>query len=263
MPGFFIGGKVGLCSPQGEIMIALFTDFGLNGPYIGQMEAAVYRINPHARVINLFANAPGFNPKASAYLLAAYVDAFPAGTVYLAVVDPGVGSDQRRPVVASIDDRRFVGPDNGLFDVVAKRARRALKQEILWRPKALSASFHGRDLFAPIAAHLDRQNIASEWLGPERPFMPDEVAADLYEVIYIDDYGNAMTGVRAAEIQAEAVIRVNGIDLACARTFADVSPGQAFWYENSNGLAELALNCGSAARQLSLELGTKIDVLPR
>ncbi len=262
MPGFFIGGKVGLCSPQGEIMIVLFTDFGLNGPYLGQMEAVVYRINPAARVINLFANAPGFNPKASAYLLAAHVDAFPDGSVYLAVVDPGVGSDQRRPVVASIDDRRFVGPDNGLFDVVAKRARRALKQEILWRPKTLSASFHGRDLFAPIAAHLDQQNIAPEWLGPERPFMLDEVAADLNEVIYIDDYGNAMTGVRAAEIPAAAVIRVKSMALVRARTFANVPRGRAFWYENSNGLVELAVNCGSAARELSLEVGTKIDVLP-
>lgn len=243
-------------------MIVLFTDFGLNGPYIGQMEAAVYRVNPAARVINLLANAPGFNPRASAYLLAAYVDAFPAGTVYLAVVDPGVGSAQRRPVVVSVDDRWFVGPDNGLFDVVAKRARRAAKREILWRPEVLSASFHGRDLFAPIAAHLDQQNIAREWLGPERPFMLDGVAADLNEVIYVDDYGNAMTGARASEVPPEAVIGVNDQALTRARTFAEVLPGEAFWYENSNGLVELAVNCGNAAKRLSLQIGTKVKVLP-
>lgn len=241
----------------------LFTDFGLNGPYVGQMQAAIYGVNPAARVINLFANAPGFNPRASAYLLAAYVDYVPAATVFLAVIDPGVGSAQRQPVVVSVEGRYFVGPDNGLFDVLGTQARSAAKTEILWRPANLSASFHGRDLFAPIAAHLDQRTVPGDWLGPVQPFIVDDVAADLYEVIYVDDYGNAMTGVRASELPLAAVIGVNGQALNRARTFADVLPGQAFWYENSNGLMELAVNCGSAAKQLSLQIGTKVEVLPK
>jgi S-adenosylmethionine hydrolase len=240
-------------------MILLFTDFGLSGPYIGQMEAAIFQIAPTARVINLFADAPGFNPQASACLLAAYMDDFPAGSVFLTVVDPGVGSN-RKPVVATIDGKYFVGPDNGLFDVCAKQAAHACKQEILWRPDSLSASFHGRDLFAPLAAHLDCGNVASEWLGPEQRFELDSVKRDLHEVIYIDHYGNAMTGVRALEMPVPATLLVNDTELAQARTFSDVPPGQVFWYENSNSLVEIAVNCGSAAEQLCLTVGTKIEI---
>jgi len=240
-------------------MILLFTDFGLSGPYIGQMEAAIFRVAPTARVINLFADAPGFDPQASACLLAAYMEYFPAGSVFLAVVDPGVGSD-RKPVVATIDGKYFVGPDNGLFDVCAKRAVDSCKQEILWHPDSISASFHGRDLFAPLAAHLECGSVAPEWLGPEQRFALDGVKLDLYEVVYIDQYGNAMTGVRALDMPATATLLVNDTELARARTFSDVPPGLVFWYENSNGLVEIAANCGSAAEQLSLTVGTKIEI---
>lgn len=240
-------------------MIVLFTDFGVNGPYIGQMEAVIYGRHPQARVINLFANAPGFDPRASAYLLAAYVRDLPAGTVVLAVVDPGVGSAQRRPVVASVGVWQFVGPDNGLFDVLAKHAGGGIKREIRWQPETLSASFHGRDLFAPLAAALDCGTVQSEWLGPERPFSLEAVASDLHEVVYIDDYGNAITGVRGALIAPNTRIVVNGNELARARTFADVTPGQGFWYENANGLIELAVNRGSAAQQFSLAVGVPIE----
>src|SRR5437660_11357155 len=110
-------------------MIVLFTDFGLAGPYTGQVNAVLHETAPGVPVVSLFADAPSGRPKASAYLLAAYAAWFPPGTVFLCVVDPGVGSD-RRAVVADADGRLYVGPDNGLFELVLRRAARARLWEI-------------------------------------------------------------------------------------------------------------------------------------
>src|SRR6266566_5076911 len=141
--------------PHSRAMIVLFTDFGLEGPYIGQVSAVLHQAAPGIPVISLFADLPPGQPKPAAYLLAAYALWFPAGTVFLCVVDPGVGS-ARRALVAEAAGRFYVGPDNGLFEIVLRRAARPLLWEITWRPPALSASFHGRDLFAPVAARLAR-----------------------------------------------------------------------------------------------------------
>ncbi len=105
-------------------MIALFTDYGLQGPYLGQVQAVLHRHLPNEKVINLLADAPRNNPRASAYLLAAFSRACPAqpGTVFLSVVDPGVGSFQDAPVVIKADGQWYVGPDNGLFDIVCRRS---------------------------------------------------------------------------------------------------------------------------------------------
>src|SRR5579883_2908562 len=136
-------------------MIVLFTDFGLLGPYTGQMKAVLQREAPDAPIIDLFADAPSRNPKPSAYLLAAYAAWFPAKAVFLAVIDPGVGGE-RAALALEADGRWFVGPENGLFEIVRRRASQARLFEIIWRPPALSQSFHGRDLFAPVAARLAR-----------------------------------------------------------------------------------------------------------
>src|SRR4029077_13063249 len=136
-------------------MIVLFTDFGLEGPYTGQVAAVLQQAAPAVRVISLVADlAPG-QVKPAAYLLAAYGKWFPPGTVLLCVVDPGVGSD-RRALIVEADGRFYVGPDNGLFEIVLRRASPARIWQISWRPPVLSASFHGRDLFAPVAARLAR-----------------------------------------------------------------------------------------------------------
>ena len=134
-------------------MIVLFTDFGLTGPYTGQMKAVLARNAPAVPVIDLFADAPAFQPYLSAYLLGAYCGAVPQGGVLLGVVDPGVGTD-RLPLVVRADGRWYVGPDNGLFELVMRRAAVVEAWTIDWRPDRLSASFHGRDLFAPVAAKL-------------------------------------------------------------------------------------------------------------
>ncbi len=141
-------------------MIVLFTDFGSAGPYVGQMRAVLVRAAPDVPVIELFSDAPAFNAKASAYLLAAYCAEFEPGTVFLAVVDPGVGGP-REAIALEADGRWYVAPDNGLLALVARRADAAQWWRITWRPANLSASFHGRDLFALVAARLARgENLA-------------------------------------------------------------------------------------------------------
>ena len=136
-------------------MIVLFTDFGLKGPYTGQMKAVLCRMAPGIPAVDLFADAPVGNPRASAYLLAAYAEWFVAGTVFLAVVDPGVGGT-RPPIILEADGRWYLGPGNGLFELVERRATSKRSWDIDWKPERLSASFHGRDLFAPVAAMLAR-----------------------------------------------------------------------------------------------------------
>jgi len=239
-------------------MIVLFTDFGLCGPYVGQMQAVLQQRAPGIPVINLFADAPGFDPRASAYLLAAYATGFPPGSVFLSVVDPGVGGADRLPVVVRADDYWFVGPGNGLFSIAARRARRAEVRESLWRPDRLSATFHGRDLFAPIAAALvNGESVESRPLTSQPGTdWPD----DLAEVIYLDHFGNGLTGLRAASVSARHTLHIGTAPLPRVRCFSDVPPGTPLCYENSNGLLEIAVNGGSAAARLGLRVGTPITV---
>ena len=241
-------------------MIHLFTDFGAEGSYLGEMTAVLRREAPEVPVVDLLHDAPAFRPDLAGHLLAALLArSVRPGEVLLAVVDPGVGS-ARAPVAARVDGRWLVGPDNGLFEQALRRAATRFTHRITWAPLALSASFHGRDLFAPVAARLargQRHDLASAAIT-RFPDWPDDLAA----IVHIDRYGNAITGLRAAGLPAAAVLRAGGRTLRRARTFADVPPGTPFWYENSSGLAELAVNAGSAATLLDLALGTAIGIEP-
>ncbi|HHH35483.1 MAG TPA: hypothetical protein ENK48_01475 [Gammaproteobacteria bacterium] len=242
-------------------MIVLFTDFGLEGPYVGQMKAVLYREAPGVAVVDLFSDAPTHDPLASAYLLAAYAMAFPPDSVFLCVVDPGVGSG-RPPVAVEADGRWYVGPGNGLFNMVARRSDRLRCWRITWRPDRLSATFHGRDLFAPVAARLARgETPPGEPLDPAACLdegWPDDYAS----IVYIDHFGNAMTGVRASVLSSDALLEVRGRRIAHARTYAEVPEGRAFWYENANGLVEIAVNRGRAADLLQLAPGDPVGLPP-
>jgi S-adenosylmethionine hydrolase len=240
-------------------LIVLFSDFGLAGPYTGQMKAVLLRDAPGAAVVDLFADAPSAEPQPAAYLLAAYAAWFPPDTVCLCVVDPGVGG-ARAPLIVRADRRWYVGPDNGLFEQVLRRAAKARVWRITFRPAALSASFHGRDLFAPVAARLARGD-----KPPGEPHVPTRFPdwpAELGEIVYVDHYGNAITGLRAAALSPDARLGVAGRVLARMRTFSDVPVGAAFCYENSNGLMEVAVNRGRADAVLGLMVGSKLTVVP-
>lgn len=239
-------------------MIALFTDFGLEGPYLGQVMAVLQQQAPGVPVINLFSDLPPFDIEGAAYLLPAYAAGFPPGTVFLCVVDPGVGG-ARPGVVVQADTHWYVGPNEGLFALVARRSGHLACRELAL-PAGASSSFHGRDVFAPAAARVARgvplegEPVTTDTLA--RPDWPD----DLYRVVYIDRFGNAMTGVRLSAIAPDAILNVNGQPLKPARTFSDVAAGEAFWYGNANGLVEFAVNRGRADAVLGVEVGTRFEL---
>ncbi|HEY2527605.1 MAG TPA: SAM-dependent chlorinase/fluorinase [Xanthobacteraceae bacterium] len=227
---------------------------------MGQMKAVLHQMVPGTSVIDLFADAPVGSPKASAYLLAAYAPWFPAGTVFLCVVDPGVGG-VRPPIVLEADRRWYVGPGNGLLELVERPGQETRSWHIDWKPECLSASFHGRDLFAPVAAMLARGEPP-----PGQPYRNGEHRRadwpdDLCEIVYIDHFGNAMTGLRAAMLPPDARLAAADRVLERARTFSDLPPGTAFRYENSNGLAEIAVNLGRAHRDLGLAIGVPVAII--
>jgi len=241
-------------------MIAILTDFGTSGSYIGQMRVVIHADAQSIDVVDLFPDLPVCNVRASAYLLPAYTQFLPAGTVCLCVVDPGVGTD-RKALALRIDERWFVGPDNGLFSRLIRRAGKVELFEICWRPRHLSDSFHGRDLFAPVAARLAKGDIAGlEQIGMGELIMPSW-PEELPEVVYVDHYGNLVTGLRAEAIQKPATLEIEGQRCRYSRTFAEADSGQLFWYENSNGLVEIALNQGNAATGSGACIGSPILLL--
>lgn len=240
-------------------LVLLFTDFGTDGPYLGQMEAAVLGESLQSRVVNLVADAPRRDPYRAAYLLAALTPHMPPGCVVLAVVDPGVGGP-RTPLLVEADNRVFLGPDNGLLSRVVASATDVRVAAIDWQPESLSRSFHGRDLFAPVAGFLSRGQGVAQTPFPTSSMVGADWPRALGEVIYIDGYGNAMTGLSAADFTEDTVMEVGGRELAHANTFCDVPSGTAFWYENSCGLVEIAVNMDSAAARLGIAVGTPLTI---
>lgn len=241
-------------------MIVTYTDFGLSGPYVGQMKAVLHGLSPSTPIIDLLANAPVHDIRANAYLLDALIETFPQGSIFLAVVDPGVGSNQRQPVVVKCDGNWFVGPGNGLFDVIMKRSEKVEAWQITWRPEHLSSSFHGRDLFAPIAAMLANGEMPEmEPLEVDRQRL-SAIPEALGEIIYIDHFGNLFTGIRASSVSDAAALRYKGVSIPRVNTFFDVPAGSPLCYKNSSGLMEIALNQGRAADHFSAQLGECVDV---
>ena len=238
--------------------IALFTDFGISSPYVGQMRLVLAEAAPNVAVVDLFHQVPAFRVEAAAHLLWAYGRDAPVGTIFVAVVDPGVGSAERLPMMMLADGRWYVGPDNGLMAVVAARAAELQLWRIDWQPPRLSATFHGRDLFAPVAALLS--------LGIPVPSTPlDRVVGmpvgSLCEVIYVDPFGNLITALHADDYPASARLVVSDQQLPRRLTFSDMAPGEPFCYSNSSGLLEIAVNQGDAARQLGVGVGAAVQLL--
>lgn len=241
-------------------MIVLFTDFGPAGPYTGQLKAVLHRDAPSEPVVDLFADLPPLNPRAAAYLLAGYQTIFPAGTVFLCVVDPGVGSN-RAPAAVLADGRWFIGPDNGLFELVMRRAvRPAAWWHLTYCSARMSATFHGRDVFAPVAAMLARGRPVPGERHDAGALRYPEWPDDLAEVVYIDHFGNAITGCRAGTVPHHATLIAGGRKIKAARTFSDVQKGEAFWYENANGLLEIAVNRGRADIALGVSVGSSFVI---
>ena len=261
--------------------ISLLTDFGLHDTYVGQMKGAIAAINPAANVVDLTHAIPPQQVLQAAIALADAVDPFPAGTIHVAVVDPGVGSS-RRAIAAEIGSQKFVCPDNGLLSVVLRRQqlRRAvlLDQPRWWTP-AVSHTFHGRDLFAPVAAAWSLGHDLSEFGSPlVEPLMelslPDLVVdVDAVTgqtivrgcVLAVDHFGNLVTNVPRAAIPLESTsievivgqTRLRGIE----RCYSDRGPGECLALFGSSGRLEIAVVNGNAARLLEMDVGNAVMVM--
>jgi S-adenosyl-L-methionine hydrolase (adenosine-forming) len=238
-------------------VIILFTDFGSHDPYVGQLKARLAELAPSLQVIDLLHEVPVFNAHAGAHLLAAFASGFPSGSVFVTVVDPGVGT-ARDAVVMQADGRWFVGPDNGLLSVIKARYSDTRLWRITWHPDRLSPSFHGHDLFAPIAAEIARGEFPADKLMPLDKLQVEFDGGDLQRVIYIDHFGNAWTGIR--DVLNDARVSAAGESFRHSESFGFVDKGTGFWFINSVGLLELAVNRGSAAQAYGLKVGDPVQV---
>ena len=242
-----------------QASIVLFTDFGFADPYVGQLHLVLNQHAPGVNVIDLFHHCPVFDARAAAYLLTAYTQQVAKGSIVIAVVDPGVGGE-RDPIIIDTDGVTYIGPDNGLFNRVLLLANETRVWRIDWRPEGLSNTFHGRDLFAPVAAklvkgeHIDKTPID---LMVNQEHWPPVLA----QVLYIDHYGNCISGIPGGEITQDQQLKVNQSIIDYAAVFSAVDKGELFWTINSNGLVEIAANQANAARILAIEQGQSINIV--
>ncbi len=256
-------------------IITLLTDFGTRDAYVGIMKGVALGICPTARLVDLTHEVPPQAVRVGALVLRSAVDSFPAGTVHLAVVDPGVGS-ARRPVLAVTEGAVLVGPDNGLLAPAAaalgvRTVRQLARDEFFRRP--VSDTFHGRDVFAPVAAHL-AAGTPPDAFGPELPGLqpldlPEprvEAGAVHGEVVYVDRFGNLITNIPAAALvsfRARSLsVRIADMTLSpLAATYAAVAPGAPVALISSWRTLEVAVRDGSAADHLRAGIATRVTVV--
>jgi S-adenosylmethionine hydrolase len=255
-------------------LITLTTDFGTIDWFVGTIKGVILGINSKAKIVDVSHGVPACNIRAGAFALAAACRFFPKGTIHTAVVDPGVGS-VRDAIAIKTERYFFVGPDNGVLSWALRNERirevRALKNEKYFLPQ-ISKTFHGRDIFAPVAAHLSR-GVAIEKLGPSKEFVrldwpePRTKGRGMEgEVIYIDSFGNAITNLdcgclkQFSEGRLEIVVKGKRL-CAIESCYAAVRAGKAVAVVGSSGFLEIAVNGGSAARNLRLVLGTRVRVV--
>jgi len=250
--------------------ISLLTDFGLRDTYVGEMHAVIAGLAPQARIIDLTHDVAPQNVMHGALLLANAVESCPAGTIHVAVVDPGVGS-RRAAIAVRAGDWIFIAPDNGLLTRVLQRYPPMAAVELTntaYHRSRVSTTFHGRDLFCPVAAHL-ANGVAWEVLGPAltRPLVqltipvPQSVGSTLQgEVLWIDHFGNLITNLDVTQLPEEfSTVRLcNDQRVPRVRCYADVAVGQPLAVVGSSGQLEIAVRNGSAARVLHAAVGDRI-----
>ncbi len=257
-------------------IVTLLTDFGESDGYVASVKGVILSLAPEAMVIDAAHHLPAHDVRSAAWVLGQYWRSYPAGTVHLAVVDPGVGTD-RKALLLEADGHMFVGPDNGLFSWVAAEATAVkaggLKPSV-GRPEGAAATFHGRDIFAWAAGLLaagkagfddlaDRVEdfVRGPWVNARRP----DASTIEGEVIHIDHFGNAITNIRVEDCRSMAgrskMIEIKSYFFhEIHRTYAEVDPGRKLVVVGSSGRLEIAIRDGSAARRMELRAGDGVTV---
>jgi S-adenosyl-L-methionine hydrolase (adenosine-forming) len=260
-------------------VIALLTDFGLQDPYVGAMKGAILCVCPEATLVDVLHDIPAHDVAAGALALDAAYRHFPGGTVFVAVVDPGVGSP-RRPVAVGAGRWRFVGPDNGLFTFLLE-AHVSARVYLLANPRLsrepLSPVFHGRDLFGP-AAGLIARGLPLEEVGPavadpvRLAHPPKTRVAEGWEgaILHVDRFGNLTTNLLAADIEALGGRSFVGLEvtlgaqaLPLVGSYSDVEPGAACALVGSSGRLEIAVHRGRADALTGAGQGARVCVRRR
>ena len=255
------------------MIITLTTDFGLEDPFVGIIKGVILGIAPGVELVDITHEIRSYNILEAAFLVHNAYHYFPAGSIHLIVVDPGVGST-RRPIAAVAKGHIFVAPDNGVLSCILNNDSAAARPSVYWIQNqslflnSVSQTFHGRDIFAPVAAHLAR-GTPIESVGPAienvvRKDLPKPEARDrklVGTVLHVDKFGNVITNLKRSHLGTDFAIRVAGrsITRLCS-SFSDGSPEELFAIEGSTGYIELALNQGSAADRLKVRPGAEIEL---
>lgn len=265
-------------------VIALFTDFGTTDPSVAQMKGAILTIDPGARLLDVTHGVTPFDVMQGSYLLDQSAQEFPAGTIFVAVVEPQAGSE-RAPILLKTGAGKFyVGPDNGLFSRVLDRegfnAAWRLDRRLYFRGGAQSSTFHGRDIFGPVAAHLAQGTEPSEMGTPVKqsdleiaPAHAPAIAGGLVsvEVLHVDHYGNVILNLAsgsdaAGKLHMGNLVKINigkeSFTGPLVRAYSDTEKGKLILLYGANGLLEISMNQGSAAQKLKVEPGAIILLKP-
>ncbi len=251
-------------------VITLLTDFGTSDPFVGVMKGVMLSICPQARLVDLSHEVPPQSVTAGAYLLKTSIDYFPKGTVHLAVVDPGVGSS-RKAVALKSKGHFFVGPDNGLFPAALKHWGMEQVVELTEKKYRLpnpSATFHGRDIFAPAAAHLaggvplarlgTKQN---NWIWREIPKAFKGVQGWTGQVLWVDHFGNLITNLEARHLPKAFRLKIGkAVILNLATHYAQAKKGTVMALVGSSGNLEISVNGGNAAQKLGAGIGATVTL---
>jgi S-adenosylmethionine hydrolase len=248
--------------------ITLLTDFGTADGYVGAMKGVIAAIAPAALIDDISHEVPAADINSAAQTLSRYFFLYPVGSVHVVVVDPGVGS-ARRALAARLDDRVVVAPDNGILTIVLAKAQDAAVHVIANRAfmrETVSPTFHGRDIFAPCAAHLaaglSLKDVGPPINDPVKLSMPRAVAeADGMrgEVIHVDRFGNLITNI-PGELARGSVVHLNGREIGHVRhTYADVAAGTAVALIGSEDSLEIAVRGGNAAETLGAGIGAEVS----
>jgi S-adenosylmethionine hydrolase len=245
-------------------LVTLLTDFGTGDSYVAEVKGALLTAAPRATLVDVTHSVPPGDVGAGAYLLGRVWHRFPAGTVHLAVVDPGVGTERAALAIAA-SGHYFVGPDNGLFTFVLRDTEVQIVS--LPTPDGAAPTFHGRDLFAPAAAAL-ATGAALAQLGEPFAGMPARLAVGeahyegksvVGQVVYVDRFGTLVTNLGPELVPPYAIVEVEGLEVGpLRRTFGDVPSGGLVAYLGSGGQVEIAVRDGSAARRLGMGVGGRI-----
>lgn len=255
-------------------IITLLTDFGVSDAFAGVMKGIILDINPDARIVDLTHAVPPQQVLPAALILRSAVPFFPADTIHVAIVDPGVGSERRALVIETVHGL-LVGPDNGVLSLAAPLVERHMVRQITnesFFRRPVSQTFHGRDIFAPVAAHL-ANGVDPQQFGPAvdaivelaLPPLRRTPTALCGEVIYVDHFGNLVTNIDAEALYSFPVqavsVSINGTQVAGPLTaYAAVPPGTLLAIMGSWGVLEIAVRNGSAAETCAAGPGTPVTV---